>query len=309
MNYRHAYHAGNFADVLKHATLALAIDYLKRKETPFRVIDTHAGCGRYALGSAEATKTGEWRSGIGRLIGPDAEPLPADVAQTMASYLDAVRAENAPQQLSVYPGSPLIARRLMRPEDVLVANELHPDDWTSLKAAIGRDDRIKLLALDGWTALKSLLPPKERRGVVLIDPPFEEEGELARMAEGLRQALRRFETGVYLAWYPIKDHKSVAGFHADLAAIVGPELLRVELMIRNANTAERLNGCGLIVANPPYALSDQLALVLPALVDRLAQGPGANYRLDRITVGGRATRGRTAVSQARKARAAVKSKR
>ena len=218
MNYRHAYHAGNFADVLKHVVLALVIDYLKRKDAPFRVIDTHAGIGRYALTSSEAAKTGEWRQGIGRLIGADAEQLPSEVAQAMAPYLDAVRAANAPGELAVYPGSPLIARHLMRASDLLVANELHPEDAAALRATLGRDRRIKLITLDAWTALKSLLPPKERRGVVLIDPPFEEEGELARMVEGLDQALRRFRTGVYLAWYPIKDRKPIERFHADLAS-------------------------------------------------------------------------------------------
>jgi 23S rRNA (adenine2030-N6)-methyltransferase len=302
MNYRHAYHAGNFADVLKHVALALVIDYLKRKDAPFRIIDTHAGIGRYELDSIEAAKTGEWRHGIARLIGPDAEPLPGDVAQVMAPYLDAVRAENATQQLTIYPGSPLIARRLMRAQDVLVANELHPEDAASLRAAIGRDPRVKLLALDGWTALKSLLPPKERRGVVLIDPPFEEEGELDRMAEGLGQAFRRFQTGVCLAWYPIKDRKPIDRFHNALANPTWPELLVVELMIRGQGTPDRLNGCGLIVANPPYALSAQLTTVLPELSRRLALGPGACHRLDRIG-------DRPPVSHARKPRAGIKSDR
>ncbi|NJO32430.1 MAG: 23S rRNA (adenine(2030)-N(6))-methyltransferase RlmJ [Rhodospirillales bacterium] len=282
MNYRHAYHAGNFADVLKHLTLALVIEYLKRKEAAFRVIDTHAGCGRYALGSIQSTKTGEWRGGIGRLLGPDARPLPSDVARVMAPYLDAVCAVNPPRQLEVYPGSPLVARRLLREGDVLVANELHPEDWTALKAALGCDRRVKLLALDGWMALKSLLPPKERRGVVLIDPPFEEQGEIKRLADGLAEALRRFETGICLAWYPIKDSKPIAAFHAALADWAGVELLRVELMVRGGNAPDRLNGCGLIVANPPYTLREQLAAVLPELTQRLAEGSGARYRLDYV---------------------------
>lgn len=300
MNYRHAYHAGNFADVLKHLVLALVIDYLKRKEAPFRVIDTHAGCGRYALGSIQAAKTGEWRGGIGRLLGPDVRPLPADVARVMGPYLEAVRSENPTPQLEVYPGSPLIARRLMRPQDVLVANELHPEDGAELKSVLGRDRRVKLLAIDGWFALKSLLPPKERRSVVLIDPPFEEEGELARLAEGLAEALRRFENGVYVAWYPIKDLKPIAAFHDALAAIAGPELMRVEFMIRGGNAPDRLNGCGLIVANPPYTLRDDLAAVLPELAHRLAEGSGARHRLDRVVQTLRVTPVGTARSHQRK---------
>jgi 23S rRNA (adenine2030-N6)-methyltransferase len=302
MNYRHAYHAGNFADVLKHVVLALVIDSLKRKEAPFRIVDTHAGSGRYALASVEAAKTGEWRQGIARLIGPDAEPLPSDVRQAMAPYLDAVRAENAPGQLAVYPGSPLIARRLMRAQDVLIGNELHPEDAAALRAAVGRDPRVKVLALDGWTALRSLLPPKERRGAVLIDPPFEEEGELARLVEGLDQALRRFRTGVYLAWYPIKDPKRIERFHADLASRAWPELLAIELLVRRAAATDRLNGCGLIVANPPYPLGAQLATVLPELSHRLAIGPGAGYRVDLLAH-------RSAASQQRSMRAGTTLKR
>ncbi|MBX9591350.1 MAG: 23S rRNA (adenine(2030)-N(6))-methyltransferase RlmJ [Hyphomonadaceae bacterium] len=281
MNYRHAYHAGNFADVLKHLTLALVIDHLKRKEGPFRVVDTHAGCGRYELDSVQAAKTGEWRGGIGRLLGSGVSPLPPDVAQAMAPYLDAVRAVNPAQQLAVYPGSPLIALHLMRSQDVLVANELHPEDRAQLSLTLGRDRRIRLLAIDGWIALKSLLPPKERRGVILIDPPFEQPDELAWLSAGLAEALGRFETGVYLAWYPIKDLKPIATFHRTLAGLERHDLLRVELMIRDGqNAPDRLNGCGLIVANPPYTLRERLAAVLPELTQRLAEGAGAHYRLD-----------------------------
>jgi 23S rRNA (adenine2030-N6)-methyltransferase len=280
MNYRHAYHAGNFADVVKHLILALVIDYLKRKEAPFRVIDTHAGPGLYALSATEAEKTGEWRGGIGRVLGPDATPLPADVAEVMAPYLNAVRTENPGQQLEVYPGSPQIARYLMRGQDVLVANELQAEDAEALKANLHRDRRVRVLALDGWIALKALLPPRERRGVVLIDPPFEQEGELERLADGLKEGLRRFASGVYLCWYPIKDPRPIAAFHKRLADLAEAELLRVELLIRGANALDRLNGCGLIVANPPYTLRDHLARVLPELAKRFADGPGANYRLD-----------------------------
>jgi 23S rRNA (adenine2030-N6)-methyltransferase len=166
---------------------------------------------------------------------------------------------------------------------LLVANELHPEDCADLKSAIGRDRRVKLLALDGWVALKSLLPPKERRAVVLIDPPFEQEGEFDRLTAGLTEAIRRFETGVYIAWYPIKDPKPIAAFHSALGAMAGPELLRMELMIRGpGHTPGRLNGCGLIVANPPFTLRDHLAAVLPELTQRLAEGSGARHRLDRI---------------------------
>jgi 23S rRNA (adenine2030-N6)-methyltransferase len=286
MNYRHAYHAGNFADVLKHAVFARLIEYLKRKDAPFRIVDTHAGRGRYALDSLEAAKTGEWQGGIGRLLGADAEPLPAKVAQLMAPYLDTVRAENGGGPLRAYPGSPLIARRLMRTQDTLVANELHSEEREHLQAALGRDRRVKTMALDGWTALKSLLPPKERRGIVLIDPPFEEKGELDRLAQGLAQGLRRFETGVYLAWYPIKDPKPVARFQAALAAAGRSRLLGVQLMLRRPVAPERLNGCGLIVANPPHTLAEELASLLPELTRRLSEGRAASWRIEPVGANG-----------------------
>jgi 23S rRNA (adenine2030-N6)-methyltransferase len=270
MNYRHAYHAGNFADVLKHVVLALVIDYLKRKPAPFRIVDTHAGSGRYALDSEAAAKTGEWEGGIGRILGTGASPLPPAVAARMGSYLDAVRAENVGQTLHFYPGSPLIARRLMRDGDALVLNELHPEEHVLLKAAVGGDRRVKVLALDGWLALKAQLPPRERRGIVLIDPPFEQEGELQRMADGLAEGLRRFATGVYLAWYPIKDPKPVAKLHRAAATIAGGRALRIELMLRRPVDHDRLNGCGLVVINAPHTLSDDLAIILPEIARRLS---------------------------------------
>ena len=286
MNYRHVYHAGNFADVLKHVVLALVIERLKQKDTPFRVIDTHAGVGFYALNHGPADKTGEWRNGIGRLCGAAARPLPTEVAAILAPYLDLIGAENEAAgagQITRYPGSPLIARRLMRRGDQLVVNELHADDRTRLAELFARDGQVKVLGLDGWIALKSLLPPKERRGVVLIDPPFEEPGELIRITEGLAEAVRRFETGTYLLWYPIKDPKSVARFHRAIAEACPRDCLIAELMLRAPRHPEKLNGCGLVIVNPPWLLEDQLRMVLPALAERFAEGDGAGSRLQRLT--------------------------
>jgi 23S rRNA (adenine2030-N6)-methyltransferase len=281
MNYRHAYHAGNFADVVKHIVLALVIEHLKRKPVPFRIIDTHAGSGRYDLSAEAATKTREWEAGIGRLLSRDASPLPPPVAARIAPYLDAVRAENGGGDLRVYPGSPLIARRLMRQQDALVLNELHPEEHARLKTALGGDARVKVLALDGWLALKAQLPPKERRGIVLIDPPFEQEGELARMAEGLSEGLHRFATGVYLAWYPIKDPKPIAKLYRAVAALVGEiavdKALRIELMLRRPTDPERLNGCGLVVINAPHTLADDLAVILDEIARRLSDDGGRYF--------------------------------
>jgi 23S rRNA (adenine2030-N6)-methyltransferase len=294
MNYRHAYHAGNFADVVKHLVLALVIAYLKRKPAPFRIIDTHAGSGLYELGSEAAARTREWEGGIGRLVGAGAAPLPQAVAARMAPYLDAVRAENAGGDLRVYPGSPLIARRLMRAGDTLVLNEIHPAEHARLKATLGADRRIKVLALDGWLALKAQLPPPERRGIVLIDPPFEQEGELQRLADGLAEGMRRFATGVYLAWYPIKDPAALAGLRRAAATIAGggaeSKALRIELMLRRPVDPERLNGCGLVVINPPHTLADDLAAVLPEITRRLSDGGGAHYYVGSILGGGAGAR-------------------
>ncbi len=280
MNYRHSYHAGNFADVLKHATLALVIEHLKRKPAPFRVIDTHAGAGLYELDKGPAEKTGEWRQGIGRLLGREAGPLPDSVEELLAPYLAAVAAENIPGELNLYPGSPRLTRTLLRPQDRLIANELHPEDGQLLKELFGRDSQTKVLQLDGWMALKSLLPPKERRGVILIDPPFEEPGELERLKKGLLEAAERFPTGVYLLWYPIKDAKLIAAFHESLAGLGLPKLLAAELMIRPPHVVTRLNGAGLVVLNPPFQLDETLARLLPFLAERLGQEPGAGCRVE-----------------------------
>ena len=277
MNYRHAYHAGNFADVVKHAVFALAIDYLKRKPAAFRIIDTHAGLGRYQLDAAEAAKTQEWRAGIGRLLGPDGKALPPPVAPLLEVYLDAVRAENAAGELARYPGSPALALRLMRAQDTLVANEMHPEEHAALQAGLGGWCRgVKLLRLDGWMALRALLPPPERRGVILIDPPFEEDGELPRLAEALGEGLRRFGTGVFMAWYPIKDARTTARLNRAIARAAAAKLLSVELLIRQPLNRDLLNGCGLVIANPPFTFARVLERAGPGLARLLAVGPGAN---------------------------------
>lgn len=276
MNYRHAYHAGNFADVVKHAVLALVVEHLKTKPAPFRVIDTHAGVGLYDLSGTEAGKTGEWKDGIGRLWGAD---LPAPVAEILAPYLAVVAAENPSGRLERYPGSPLIARRLMRRGDALVANELHPEDAAALRSLFARDPQAKVLSIDGWTAVKSLLPPKERRGVLLIDPPFEEEGDFGRLVEAIDAAARRFATGIVLAWYPMKDERATRRFLRDVTALGLPKLYSAELCVRTPNAEGELAGTGLVVMNPPYTLPGTLSQLLPFLAARLSRGRGSASRL------------------------------
>lgn len=285
MNYRHAFHAGNFADVLKHAVLSRVIDYMKRKPAPFRVIDTHAGIGRYDLASVEAGKTGEWQHGIGRLIGPAARPIAAPVRALLQPYLDAVAAENGGQGLSRYPGSPRLVLRQMRPEDVLVANELHPEDAVALKKAIGRDKRARVLTLDAWVALRAHLPPKERRGLVLIDPPFEQPGEFERIRQGLADALERFATGTMIAWYPIKDVRAVEKWQSTLKVLKSDKLLAVDFLIRAGRDSETLNGCGLFLVNAPFVLREELEVMLPELLSLLSQEQGASFRLTDVFTG------------------------
>lgn len=280
MNYRHVFHAGNFADVLKHFVLSLVIVHLAKKAAPFRVIDTHAGTGLYDLGSVEAQKTGEWRDGIGRLMAVRGG-MPADVARVLAPYLDLLESDVADQgaaggHLVRYPGSPLIARRLMRPGDQLVANELHPEDRDQLSELLHRDPQAKVMGLDGYTALKALLPPKERRGVVLVDPPFELAGEFDRLAGAVAAAHRRFATGVLMLWFPIKLHADVDRLYARLAEAGLSKALAAELQVA-APTAETrgLVATGVVVVNPPFTLAADLDTVLPYLAETLATGPGA----------------------------------
>ncbi|MDG4891860.1 23S rRNA (adenine(2030)-N(6))-methyltransferase RlmJ [Mesorhizobium sp. WSM4887] len=267
MNYRHAYHAGNFADVVKHAVLSRLVEYLKQKDKAFRVIDTHAGIGRYDLASVEAGKTGEWQGGIGRLSEAALEPRTAALLQT---YLEAVRLENPDGGLRRYPGSPLIVRHLLRKQDRLTAIELHSEDAARLKAIFAGDIQTRVIELDGWLALGAHLPPKEKRGLVLVDPPFEEEGEFQRLVENLRRAHRRWPGGIYALWYPIKDRKAVAAFRAALKETGIPKLLDIGFEIRPASSEPSLDGSGLVVVNPPFTLEAELRVMLPALHGALA---------------------------------------
>jgi 23S rRNA (adenine2030-N6)-methyltransferase len=279
MNYRHIYHAGNFADVLKHAVLGRIISYTRQKPAPFRFIDTHAGIGIYDLGSEPASKTAEWQGGIGRLMGPAAEPLPEPVEQLLAPYLDVVEAVNQDRAQVRYPGSPEIARRMLRRDDILVLNELHPDDHGELARRYAIYTNARVLQLDAFVALKALLPPPERRGLILIDPPYEAVDELSRLARGLGEALKRFATGTFLVWYPVKDLAPVETFHASLAPLGLAKTLRMDLYTRAPDTAHRLNGCGLLAINPPWTLETEMTVLLPFLAERLANGPGSGWRL------------------------------
>ncbi|HVZ03850.1 23S rRNA (adenine(2030)-N(6))-methyltransferase RlmJ [Hyphomicrobium sp.] len=276
MNYRHAYHAGNFADVVKHVILARVITYMKRKPQPFRVIDTHAGAGRYDLSGQEAQRTGEWRDGIGSIFGRD---LPSPVSELLAPYLDAVGAVNAPNVLRVYPGSSLIARMIMRTDDVLVANELDRETFAQLKQVFARSKNTTILNIDARHAVKSLLPPKERRGVILIDPPFEEKSEFADLAIGVREAMERFSAGIYVIWYPLKDGKAAETFIAETAAVSDNKFLDVRLGTCAPFPGLGLTAAGVLILNPPYVLRNELEIVLPVLEEGMREGDGSFFDL------------------------------
>jgi 23S rRNA (adenine2030-N6)-methyltransferase len=285
MNYRHAFHAGNFADVVKHAVLALLIERLKEKETPFRVIDTHAGAGTYQLTSGPAERTGEWKNGIGRLA---ATTPPPDLAGLLAPYLQAVAAVNPGKRLARYPGSPVIARQLLRRQDRLTAVELHPEDAKALAATFAGDVQVRVVNLDGWLALGSFVPPKERRGLVLVDPPYEERDDFARLVETFLAAHRRWPTGVYTLWYPVKDLAAVARLRAALAASGIKRLVAAELTIRDraargSDGAATFNGAGMILCNPPWRFAATLKMLLAGLVPLLAQAPAAGHSIDQIS--------------------------
>ena len=275
MNYRHIYHAGNFADVLKHAILARVVRYAQNKDKAFRVLDTHAGIGVYDLSSEEAQKTGEWRDGIGRLLEAELEP---EVQTLLEPYLTAVRKLNPKGGLRLYPGSPKLARMLFRPQDRLSAMELHPEDYNRLHNLFEGDFQVRVTHLDGWLSLGAHLPPKEKRGIVLVDPPFEEAGEYDRLVEGLETAWKRFSGGTYCLWYPLKKGAPIKDFHAALAALDIPKMLCAELTVQSDRETTGLNGSGLIVVNPPFTLKEELHRLLPALKTILAQDRYASQR-------------------------------
>ncbi|MDH7785037.1 23S rRNA (adenine2030-N6)-methyltransferase [Ochrobactrum sp. 19YEA23] len=278
MNYRHAYHAGNFADVVKHVILARIIDYLKRKDQAFRVIDTHAGIGLYDLKGVEAGKTGEWTGGIHRLVDAvDKGQIEPAALELLTPYLDAVRAVNADGKLRHYPGSPYVTRHLLRKQDRLSALELHPQDAAKLAKRFDGDYQVRVIELDGWLALGAHLPPKEKRGLVLVDPPFEIEGEFDRMVDGLAKAHKRFGGGTYALWYPVKDRKETERFAKRLYETDIPKIMQIELAIRAPSPEPRLDGTGMIVVNPPYTLESEMQTLLPTLTKLLAEEKGSNF--------------------------------
>ena len=276
MNYRHEFHAGNFADVFKHVVFVRILLYLQRKPAPYRVIDTHAGSGRYDLAAAASDRTGEWREGIGRL---DAAAMGTEARALVAPYLAVVG--EAARGRAPYPGSPALALAVSRPFDRMIFCELHPDALRALRGFAGRDKRAKVIALDGYTGLNAFIPPVERRGVVLIDPPFEAPDESERVAAAMLAAHRKWRDGILVAWLPVKDRRGIERVSAALAAANLPDMLRLELAVASPRADGPLAACGLIVVNAPYVLEAEMACLLPKLARQLG-GRSGHMQVQRI---------------------------
>jgi 23S rRNA (adenine2030-N6)-methyltransferase len=282
MNYRHAFHAGNFADVIKHIVLVRILIYLQDKPAAFRVIDTHAGAGIYDLTGEQAQRTGEFLTGIARVM---QARFSEDVLPLVMPYLDIVRAFNPPAGLETYPGSPLIARALLRPQDRLMACEVEPNARKQLIAALRRDSQARVVDLDGWMALPAFVPPKERRGLVLLDPPYEDQDEFGRLADGFAGAFTKWPTGSYLLWYPAKSRRATDGLARHVAAVAagGPspaKCLRLEFSAAPQTADSTLVSAGLLLVNPPWRLMGELKAILPELEKPLGQGGAGRFRLE-----------------------------
>lgn len=268
MNYRHAFHAGNHADVYKHLVVSRILRLMQRKDTPFAYLDSHAGVGLYDLQADPAQRTGEWTQGIGRLWQRD------DLPSLAEDYLAVISQLNPDGELRYYPGSPELARRLTRSQDRLLLNELHPEDGRQLQANMGRERRISVHQNNGWLMPRAFLPVTEKRGVLLIDPPFEKLDDPVHCVTALEEAIGRMRQTVVVIWYPVKLRTQLKRFFQSLQKTSAPKLLCAELWVHPCDDAQRLNGSGLIIANPPWPLADELSQLLPWLAEELAQSEG-----------------------------------
>lgn len=257
---------------MKHALLVWLLRALQRKPAPVAVLDTHAGLGRYDLAAPEAERTGEWRAGIGRLL---------DIAEgPLADYVGLVRAAGAP---AAYPGSPALIRALLRPGDRLACCELHPEDHARLRGQFRGDTQVAVHHRDGWEALKALTPFPEKRGLVLVDPPFEKEGEFDRLGAGIALVAQRFRAAVQACWYPVKHRAPVRAFHAALRESGLRDLVAAEIWLREPTDPQRLNGCGMLVAKPPYRFEQEGGSILAALLERLGtREAGEGWAITRL---------------------------
>ena len=271
MNYRHSYHAGNFADAFKHIVLIELIQCLLKKDSAFCYLDTHAGIGCYNLLSAPSQTTFEFKTGVRKLF---RHPQPPNFIEP---YLSCVKKLNQDNVLKTYPGSPWFARQFLRPQDRMVLCELHPEDFKTLKQFFRTDTQTAVHHHDGYQGLKAFLPPKERRGLVLIDPPYENPHEFLSIPDIVSRALERWETGIYAVWYPIKTGASAKQFHRALAEKIQKPILITELCIHPDDVSAGLNGSGMAIINPPYQLDKQLDVILPWLWETLSVDGKGRY--------------------------------
>ncbi len=259
LSYRHSFHAGNHADVLKHIVQTLIIESLKEKEKPFLYLDTHAGAGRYQLTNAHATRTGEYLEGIARLWQQE------EVPELILPYLEAVGSLNTSDELRYYPGSPLLAANLLREQDLLMLTELHPTDFPLLRTEFSRDKRVRVCREDGFGQLKSKLPPASRRGFALIDPPYELKQDYSAVVKGIVEGYKRFATGTYAIWYPVVHRQQIKRMLKELEATGIRKILQIELAVKPDSDQLGMTASGMIVINPPWKLASQMASILPWL--------------------------------------------
>ena len=259
MNYRHAYHAGNFADVMKHLALVPIVEHLKKKDAPFCVIDAHGGTGLYDLGGVEAAKTGEWRDGIGRF----------DASTGQEDFDAYYRLIENDLSGGHYPGSPALIARMLRAGDRLIANELHPEDVATLRGNLTGFSNVRVTALDAYKAIRANLPPKEKRGLVLIDPPFEQRDEFATLARQIKEWRRRFATGIFMIWYPVKGQLPIDDLKSAVTASGWPRCWWVETLRHPRYETDRLAGSGLILLGAPYQVPERYEKMLPLLEEKL----------------------------------------
>ncbi len=259
LSYRHSFHAGNHADVLKHIVQTLIIESLKEKEKPFLYLDTHAGAGRYQLTNAHATRTGEYLEGIARLWQQE------EVPELILPYLEAVGSLNTSDELRYYPGSPLLAAKLLREQDLLMLTELHPTDFPLLRTEFSRDKRVRVCREDGFGQLKSKLPPASRRGFALIDPPYELKQDYNAVVKGIVEGYKRFATGTYAIWYPVVHRQQIKRMLKELEATGIRKILQIELAVKPDSDQLGMTASGMIVINPPWKLASQMASILPWL--------------------------------------------
>lgn len=276
LSYRHSFHAGNFADVLKHAVEVLILEALKQKDTPFVYHDTHAAAGRYSLSSEHAEKTAEYVDGIARIW------QQSEVPEPLIPYINVIKQLNKKSALQYYPGSPLVARLLLREQDRMQMTELHPADVKLLQQEFNRDPQARVYNQDAYQGLKALLPPREKRGLVFLDPSYEIKTEYKQVVKEIAQAYRRFATGIYALWYPVIDRRTIDKLTRDFVATGIKKILVLELCVKGDTHERGMTGTGMVVINPPWKLVSQMEQLLPWLVTELAQDKDASYRLEWI---------------------------